>query len=60
MTCVLTVVGVESRETPEVSQLPAVTTVEALSAAVLSAWERHLATLEVLERAQVGAEGEAV
>lgn len=57
--CALAVAVNELRETPEVSQLPAVTAAEALSAALLSAQERHLPSLDVLERARFRAEGEA-
>ncbi len=56
--CALAVVVNELRETPDVSQLPAVTAAEALSTAMLSAQEHHLQSLEVLERARFGAEGE--
>lgn len=59
--CALAVVVNELRETPEVSQLPAVTAAaEALSAAMLRAQERHLQSLEVLERARFRSEGEVV
>ncbi|WP_282046261.1 hypothetical protein [Roseibium album] len=56
--CALAVVVNELRETPAVSQLPAVTAAEALSTAMLSAQEHHLQSLEVLERARFEAERE--
>lgn len=58
--CALAVVVNELRETPEVSQLPAVTAAEALSTAMLGAQEHHLQSLEVLERARFRTEREAV
>ncbi|MBG6202679.1 hypothetical protein IWQ48_003826 [Labrenzia sp. EL_13] len=56
--CALAVVVNELRETPDVSQFPAVTAAEALSTAMLNAQEHHLQSLEVLERVRFGAEGE--
>lgn len=57
--CALAVVVNELRETPNISQLPAVTAAEALSAAMLSAQEHHLQSLEVLEQSRFDVKGGA-